>query len=121
MLLDITHHYCRFLTVQHIYVKYKVASAFIKSEDAIKLFLPTEDSTLYANHILLAGAAIIFPDMTPEQALKQIVITKNHTKKTLTRKTTVARHAVFAQGRVHSALRYAIVRFKAFLLKLMDL
>lgn len=86
-----------------------MAYAFFKAEQSINLFLPTEDSALERNEVLMRGCKHLFPDLNPVAALKQQLLVKNRTKKQLSRSTMVARHSIFTQGRVHTVINYAIV------------
>lgn len=67
------------------------------------LFMDTAHAALYKNRFLMDGAVILFPDLDPATALKQVVV-ETHTKnrKLVHTKTTVARFAAGVQSRVHT-------------------
>lgn len=92
-------------------MRYSLYTAFLTPAAAYQLFILTDDAVLYKNKILVEGAKVVFPEMTPENALKQeIVFAQKKNNREVQKRLTIARHAASMQGRVHISLKYAIVR-----------
>lgn len=69
----------------------------------------TDDNELYKNEMLLAGAEILFPELTPLAALQHQLLVDSKKLREPKKRVPIARYVAGIQGRVHVSLKYAIV------------